>query len=260
MAGSDQGPEDDEPYGPDFEVWNHLDGGLQVAHDDMANKLGPDLTALLMAIADGLVELKEQVFIPRDAPAISQKFAEVFPQFGSTQQANILNEAASIYAKNAGPFFRHAVHLAVAGVGLRRVNEALTRFVDISFVIVQRPVPAKSRPYIREVVHTFLFGFDPACIALCRSTFELFARSVLVARGLYTEPQLRREQPTAHTLSARLKQANLIPESHSAATRLVERGNTILHKGIYDARISKQAALDSVSDLILVAQELAIYW
>jgi hypothetical protein len=40
MSESHGDVEDDEPYGPDFEVWNHLAGGWQSAHDDMAAKVG----------------------------------------------------------------------------------------------------------------------------------------------------------------------------------------------------------------------------
>jgi Mn-dependent DtxR family transcriptional regulator len=103
-------------------------------------------------------------------------------------------------------------------------------------------------------------GFDAACIALSRATFEQMARDVLIKTRTMTEPEIRKTRPTADTLLNRLKQAGLLVVHVDAAKRLTERGNQVLHRGIYEERLFPQMSLDAIGDLGAVAGELCAHW
>jgi hypothetical protein len=100
------------------------------------------------------------------------------------------------------------------------------------------------------------FGFDAACIALCRATFEQVTKDSLVRIGEYSDARLKREQPTAGALLAVAKRTGLIVRSATAAEHLVKKGDTVMHKFIYDGRVREQQARDSIAQLAEVLVEL----
>ena len=54
------GQESTPPEGPDFEVWNHLESGWQMAYDDMARQLPPEFRG----IYSNLGEATEKYVVP----------------------------------------------------------------------------------------------------------------------------------------------------------------------------------------------------
>jgi len=252
MSSEQQNP---EPEGPEFEVWNYLDEGWEMAYNDLSEKLHPAGMQLLQALARSVFDLKESLLV-ESAFRITQELENRFPNVPSEVWGRLVKAIAAEYPQ-VDPWMKHAIELEVASRGIHRAHLALERFSKIAPETLARPVPEKARLYIRELVHTYLFGFDAAAIALARSTFEQLARAVLVRRGVYTEPQLRREKPTAGTLLKKLKQAGLLGSTVSAAERLVKCGDTLLHSGMQEERILPALALDSVRGLQQVAIELA---
>jgi hypothetical protein len=151
---------------------------------------------------------------------------------------------------------RHAAEIEIARLGVSRTDDALKRFLKLRPVVTPRPVPERAQRYIREVIDTYILGFDAACIALCRAACEQVLRDALLSKGVYTEAQLRREQPSAGSLMANAKRSGVLVVSIPAAEKLITKGNTVMHSFLYEERILEQQALDSVSELAEVLSEV----
>lgn len=247
------GEEGGAPEGPMFEVWNHLHAGLDLARMDMTDRLPPQTVHFLQHLAGALVEANCNLLLVEDDPSAFQRLAMVLPERKPGDAPGLLHGLYKWYVDGKDPWFRHAVELEVARHGIARAIQAIDRFGELAPQFAQRPVPDRAQQYLREVVNTFLFGFDAACIALCRSVFEQVAKAHLLERGLYTEPQLKREKPTAGKLLEVLKQSReLLGSGYSAAKRLVDRGSTVAHSHIYDPKILRSQAQASIQELLQV--------
>ena len=76
-----------------------------------------------------------------------------------------------------------------------------------------------------------------------------------------TEGEVRKGHLTTLTLVEQLKRNGLIAAgAYDAGRRLGERGNTIMHKGLYEERVLPSLSLDSISDLLAVSVALAGKW
>jgi len=248
--------------GPEAEVWNHLESGWQQAYDDMARQVGQETMDVFEAIANAIVSLRTDLVLSQDSLPIPKALSEVFPEWSSDQlqklAAKLLKEPS---AADSNVWMRHAVDLEVAGIGLQRAVAALDRFKSLTPVLTHQAIPPQARAYVREVVHTYLLGFDAACIALCRACFDQLAKAVLVKTKVLTEGEVRKGQLTTLTLVEHLKRNGLLGAgAYDAGRRLGERGNAIMHKGLYEERVLPSLSLDSISDLLAVSVVLAEKW
>jgi len=221
-------------YPPDFEVWNHLESGLQSAYDEL-NVLDTKMRELTIHIGKQLVENSGVILLSQD-------------KAGWAEHGNSLLEHDT--------WIRHAADCVVAQEGISRSTQALDRYRRLQPVVRESQLPPHIIDYIKEASHSYLFGFDVACIALCRATLEQVLREVLIRKGTYTEPQLRRERPTAGTLLANAKREALLSTAYGAAKRVVERGDTVLHRGLYERLTLPVLAADSINDLVQASIEL----
>src|SRR2546422_858080 len=217
-------------FDPQSEVWSHLEGGLQQARDEL-RALDPGVRDSVERIAAALGSTRGFLILPES-------------------KANLLSVEGSLLKY---PWIRHATDIEIAEEGISRANEALKRYVTLRPAISARALPQSAIDYLKEAAASYLFGFDAACIALCRATLERLLKEFLVTKRIYTEPQLKREQPTAGTLLEKAKQAGFRGAEYHAAKRVVERGDHVLHRSIHEKRILKKTASDSVNDLVLAA-------
>jgi len=224
----------DGSYGPVTEVWNHLWSAIDQSVDEL-RALEPKSRLRVEEIGQALAQARTDFVLKGES-------------FGAA-----VDSIAEIVLKD--PWFRHAAEIEIARLGISRSDDALKRFVRLRPVVTSRPVPDRAKRYIREVIDSFMFGFDAPCVALCRAACEQVLREKLVAEKVYTEPQLKRERPTAGTLLARAKQAGLLSRSRRAAERLVEKGDMVMHNFIFEERILEQQALDSIAELAEVLAE-----
>ena len=250
------GGEGEGPRGPEFEVWNHLESGWQMAYDDMARQLPHETMNLFEGLAEALVEMNTRLLVPENDPSAANRLRSLFPDTDLRDVTSVLQRLFKSYLSGKNPWLRHAVELEVASKGIMRATGALERFALLAPRFSQRPMPERAQPYLEEVVSTFLFGFDPACIALCRSALEQVAKALLVERGTYTDARLKREQSTAGTLVEELKRAGLLKQSYDAAKRVIDRGGTVVHRHIFEAKILREQARSSIEDLVDVLATL----
>jgi hypothetical protein len=221
--------------GPEFQVWNHLWAGIDMATNELRaldDASRAQVEKLGKAIADARSDLVQRP---------------------NSFSARVLSVEEYLLAN---PWIRHAAEIEIAATGIVRAEKALDRFAKVRPAITRRALPPRAAGYVAEVINTFIFGFDAACIALCRATLEQVLKDELVRRGAFTEPQLKREKPTAGTLLSNAFRIGLLQSSRRSAGKLVEKGDTIMHNFVYDERVSEQQALDSVAQLIEVLTEI----
>jgi hypothetical protein len=247
---------DDAAEGLDSEVWNHLESGWQMAYDDLAKHLAPEMLAFFRSLAGIVVGAKAHLRVDLSRAEFRDNLARLAPEVSPADHGALVRGLLQWYAAGKDPWLTHAVHLEIADEGIGRAVGALERFDRITSQLGSQPIPDRALPYLREVTSSFLFGFDAATIALTRATLEQVARTVLVRIGAATEAQLKREKPDLEGLLRRLRQASVLDTAWDAANRIRTRGNTALHDHLYEERIRMQTALDSIVDLNTVLREL----
>ena len=216
-------------FDPQFDVWNHLEGGLQQARDEL-RALDPRLRKAVEGLAEAIADTRGLLILP-------------------TSKAALLHAEGSLLNH---PWIKHATDIQIAEEGVSRANEALERYVALKPTIAPRALPAPAIRYLKEAAATYLFGFDAACIALCRATLEHLLKRYLVEKGICTDVQLKRVGG-AGTLLEKAKQAGVRGPEYDAAKRVVERGDHVMHRNIHEDRNLKKTASDSVNDLVRAA-------
>jgi hypothetical protein len=221
--------------GPDIPVWSWLWQAIDSSTDE------------LRALTD-----EDRRFVEKVGTAIAKSRTDFVlrPESGAV----LINEIAEDLLSDA--WVRHGAEIEIASIGIKRTEASLQRFLSLKPITTTKTVPDRAKVYLREVIDTFLLGFDPACIALCRATYEQVLRDELVRGGFYTEARLKRERPTAGNLVMIAKREKLLVNSIRAAERLVKKGDNVMHSFIYEERILEQQALDSIQELAEVLSEM----
>lgn len=219
--------------GPEIEVWNHIHTGVDLAEQEL-DVLPEPLRTITESVGKALVELRSDLV----AESAKEELVEA--------DEDLL----------ANPWIRYAADLHIATEALIRAVHALERYLDIKPVAAAERLPENAQTYVREATRTFIFGFDAACIALCRAALEQMLKERLVSSAALTAGQLRRNKHSAGSALENAKRAKLISGTYRAAKAVIERGDTVMHSHIYDKKILRQLAADSVRDLAAALTEL----
>jgi hypothetical protein len=216
--------------GPQFEVWNHLESGLDQARWELE--------------------------------ALSEKARAVLARFGEhilSQRTNLTvapEDASLEWSERAleYPWLKFAADLAFAEEAVGRATEALDRYVQLQPILTRYRLGESAAKYLQEAGRTFLFSFDAACVAFCSAALEQTMRDALVDASIITRRELQRDRPTAFTLLAKARQARLLGEaSEQAASDLIAKRNTLMHRHFNGL---KDEALKAMEQLGVVLQEL----
>lgn len=154
------------------------------------------------------------------------------------------------------PWHRHAAQIELAWDGINRAQGSLGRFADLEPVLTAYQLSERASAYLRQVVDTYLLEFDAACIALAGATVEHVLRDVLLSTGSFTEGRLRREKPGGLALLENAKREGLITGAYDSAKRVLDERNRVMHKHLWDAKIIRGMALESINHLGAVLVEL----
>ncbi len=219
--------------GPETEVWNHIHTGVDLAEQEL-DVLPEPLRTVTEKLGKALVELRSDLVVE----SAKEKLVEL--------DEDLL----------ANPWIRYAADLHIATEALIRAVHALERYLQIKPVAATERLPEKPKTYVREATQTFVFGFDAACIALCRAALEQMLKERLVSSRTLTAGQLRRNKHTAGSALEYAKRAKLISRTYTAAKAVIDRGDTVMHSHIYDKKILRQLAANSVCDLAAALTEL----
>ena len=215
--------------GPKLQVRHHLEAALQCVSMEI-DPLSPLARAAVESVATHVVEMRSGLAVD---PTIKDALAA---------HPRIFKD----------PWFRFGVEAELARMGIAKTAEALERLEAIEPVVSSHEPSERAATYIREVTQTFVFGFDAACIALCGAAIEQLLKQTLLARGVYTERQLKLERPTAGEL---LKKVGLKSAGSVAAKALRDR-NAIMHKSIWDPRTLRRIAFLCIRAVAGVIEEL----
>jgi hypothetical protein len=224
-----------EEYGPEFEVWNHLLTGIDTAQNEM-RALDEKTRLVTERRGKFLVDLRAQLTLP------SNSFEADFLEFDSDFLAD--------------PWVRHAAEIELAREAISRATTALERYFKLRPIITKKALPERAARYMAEVVRTYAYGFDVACIALCRATLEQVLKDELVERGVYSETDIQKKKLTAGPLLDLAKAKAILLRSFDSADRIIKKGNTVMHQFLYDSKVLPQQAVDSIAQLLEVLSEV----
>lgn len=237
---------------PEFEVWTYLWSGLDMAREQLADSFAalldrePRLGRRERELLDrwGELAFSGLTQLMLDATAKDKEFEEVRRVHG---------------VPGAQPWLAFAVDLKFAEEGVGRAEMALERYHELRCARLPPGLSPRSRRYVAEASHTFLFGFDAACIAFCGAAVEQEVKDACVRGGLYTEHALRRAERagrTGMTFLNEAKRAGLIDGAFHAAETVLRARNEVLHRSIEKGDPLADKALEYLVTMSQVFQEL----
>jgi hypothetical protein len=211
---------------PKYEVWNHLEGGLQQAREEL-HALDPREEILVEIIGDFLFSARSQLTLPSSKAATVKGLVPVLDH----------------------PWVKFAADLRLAEDVLQRGTAGFRRFSSLVSVLVAEPLPPSSLPYLREASQTFVYGFFASSIVFCAASLERVLERLLAGEGVATD------KPGAGHLLKAVRDRRLLPESSKGAERLVAVRNRIVHDRIPGDEQLLDSALGAIQALTAVLRE-----
>jgi hypothetical protein len=216
--------------GPEVAMWNHLYSGIDLARMEL-DRLSPEGRKFLTRFAENLFLQRTDLTVPPD-----DGFADL------AQQALEV------------PWLKFAADLVFAEEAVGRAEQALKRYIVLQPILTRYKLSALASKCLKEAGRTFLFSFDAACIAFCSAALEQTLRDEVVAAGIISEPDLKRQRCTAFTLLEMAKKAKLLSEaSEQPAADLIAKRNQVMHRRFEGL---KEEALKAMEQIGLVLQDL----
>jgi hypothetical protein len=236
---------------PQFEVWNHLESGLDHARQEFNDyrhlvgsskhdeSVGSEEQQALEAFADFLF----------DGLSVLATHSEHTAH--GTRLAHILGEP------NAAPWIDFASDLRFAEEGVRRARLALDRYRALRLQWTTLTLSDRAYDCLREAVHTYLFGFDAACVAFCGVALERILKDALVSNGAWTRDQADFENRVGKTVLNAANREHLISDTYADAERVLKCRGGIVHSGARRGGATDNMAIDCLRSLGRVLQELS---
>lgn len=218
-------------YAPEFEVWNHLHSGLDLARDEL-DSLEPETRKTLEALG-------KVVFLSRTGAASGKLKAE-----HNALLEDFLRE----------PWFRHVVDISFAEDAITRGQTVLDRYARLRPIWYNYQISDQPIRFVGEAVQTFLFGFDIACIAICGAALEQVLKDTLLARGAIRKGS--HDPLGGRALVDKAKNEKIISKSVDAAKTVIKSRNRVMHRQLKKTLNTSNMALQSVSGLLAVLDEL----
>ena len=165
---------------PQFDVWNHLESGLDQARDEF----GELERALGFAKPEEVVGRPEAKTLAEFADFIFSRLSMIATTPEDSLRAGEFLDL--LESENAEPWIDFATDIRFAEEGMRRATLALERYRALRLKWSTVNVSEDARALLREAVHAYLFGFDAPCIAFCGIALERVLKDALVAVGAWT--------------------------------------------------------------------------
>ena len=239
--------------GPRFDVWNHLESGL-----DQARAEFPDFEYV-----------DEAGTLPEDDKRVGKREQEVLAEFAEWLFSRLSSMATTpedspqaakfddlLTSENAEPWIDFAMDIRFAEEGVRRALLALERYNALPLKWNTITVSEDAQALLREAIHAYLFGFDAPCIAFCGIALERVLKDSLVTADVWTAKQAFGEKRTAWDALGDANERSLVRASYPQAEMLIRRRNHGVHSDPRAGSASDEAALDSLRALGSVLEEL----
>lgn len=211
---------------PTYEVWNHLEGGLQQAREEL-HALDPREEVLLGIIGDFLLSARSQLSLPASSAETVRRLVPVLDH----------------------PWVKFAADLRLAEDVLERGTGGFHRFRSLVAILVGQPLPASSLPYLREASQTFVYGFFASSIVFSAASLERVLEQLLAAESLKTDGP-----GAGHVLKA-VRVHKLLKRSLKGAEDLVAVRNRLVHDRLPTDDELSDIALTSIRTLTEVFAE-----
>ncbi|MGH7574552.1 MAG: hypothetical protein ACREM1_05395 [Longimicrobiales bacterium] len=219
---------------PEFEVWNHLESGLDLATDELTALASKD-RELVSRVGNLLAKLRDDFVISRQDADLAEALEELLSH----------------------PWIRHAAEIQIAHGLIGRASHALDRYRDLRPVASALVPDERVRRYLKEAAATFLLGFDAATIAFCGAALEQVLKQVLVARGVIQPSSSDNEwAPPGKKLVDAAVRVRLLVTSEEAARRLLKQRNRVMHRSMSEQSALRGVALTCIQDLAETLREL----
>ena len=212
---------DEELGGPEFEMWNHLESGLDRAR--------MELDRLPEKVRTFLIESGEQIFSQRTNLIVEpdDKFAALSP----------------LLLKD--PWIKFAVDIAFAEQSLARAGNAFDRYVKLQPILTHYKLTDLATKCLQEAGQMFIFSFDAGCVAFCCAVLE---------QTLRDELERQNNKDTAGLLLKLAKKKKILSkEAEQAAEDLKNMRNEVIHRRF---EALEDEALNAMEQLGVVLQEL----
>ena len=235
---------------PNFDVWNHLESGLQQARDEF----GELERTLGFAKSEEVVGRSEEKVLSEFADWMFSRLSMIAttPE-DSARAKEFLNLLRSEHSE---PWIDFATDIRFAEEGVRRAILALERYRALRPRWNTVNISEDARALLREAVHAYLFGFDAPCIAFCGIALERVLKDALVAVGAWTPDQAYGENRKARQALRDANKEKLVRESYPQAEKLIKRRDEIAHSDPHAGSPSEERALTSLAALGQVLEEL----
>jgi hypothetical protein len=144
---------------PRFDVWVHLESGLELA-DDEFDRLPKKVRTFLKKFGEKLFSQRtDMTGAPDDEfPDLSERLLQL-------------------------PWPKFAADIAFAQEAIHRATNALYRYVELQPILTRYSLSKAAAKYLREAGRAFLFSFDAASIAFCGAALEKTLEDALVHQG-----------------------------------------------------------------------------
>ncbi len=219
---------DEELGGPEFEMWNHLESGLDRARMEL-DCLSEEDRTILTKFSKRIFSQRTNLIVASD-----DKFAPLSPL--------LLEE----------PWIKFAVDIAFAEEFLARAGNVFDRYVKLKPILTRYELTNLAAKCLQEAGWTFLFSFDAACVEFCKMVLEQTLRKELIDAGSITEEQSKKN--TVGGLLTKARKERLLPEAtEQAAKDLITMRNEVIHRRF---EALENEALKAMDKLGVVLQEL----
>lgn len=222
----------EEVSGPEWDVWYHLASGLDEATSEF-RVFGEKDQAMLDLLGEAVFHVRSR---------LTTRVASRAPE-----------TLAQIYGEE---WVRHAIDLRIAEEAIDRAREGFDRYAEIEPAVITRPLGDRSARYLRQAAMSYVFGFDGPCIAFCGAALEQLLKEHLVEAGCVSEKEIQRRKLSGGEALDQARREGLISSTSMQASRILHERNRVMHRHLWDERIIRQMALQSLKDLTEVLGEL----
>ena len=212
---------DEELGGPEFEMWNHLESGLDRARMEL-DCLSEEDRTILTKFSKRIFSQRTNLIVASD-----DKFAPLSPL--------LLEE----------PWIKFAVDIAFAEESLARAGNVFDRYVKLQPILTHYKLTDVATKCLQEAGQMFIFSFNAGCVAFCSAVLE---------QTLRDELERQNNKDTAGRLLKLAKKKKIFSkEAEQAADNLITMRNEVIHRRF---EALEDEALKAMDQLGVVLQEL----
>lgn len=216
-------------------VWLALDGGLDLYNIEREKYLQAAMDQLDLDAREQLERIKAgaKVLVDGATDLASMSFPGVLEVLSQLVEGGYSDTQGEIVAKAVSEEIEYLLGCEVVQIA-KGTAERMWKLL----LLAHRLDPGwESAAFLKRVSRCYLFGFDPECVVMCRSTLDAHFNAKIpdnvCARELEVEDSPRRNGPSVFRLCDRIAVAKMTdrisPETAEKADQVRGAGNAVVH-------------------------------